>query len=113
MEKEKRFNVGDKVTYKLRADCPGGKYYYGGSDQGGCVGTIESYSIYNKDQTCWRIAVTLNNSSSITYTMLESEFIEYDVKQEESIPEYLECIENYATYVIRGTTGFGSGHSLL
>ena len=79
MEKEKRFNVGDKVTYKNQDDCPKGKYRYGGINQGGYVGTIQEYSEYQEEYSCWRIEVSSNGESALSsYSMLEDEFIEYD-----------------------------------
>ncbi len=80
MKNEKRFKVGDKVTYKDIKGCVNsngtkGWYYNGGDDQGGYVGRIVRYSAYNEDMGCWLITVTTKGS---LYHMLESEFLEYD-----------------------------------
>lgn len=78
--KERRFNVGDKVTYKKLDDCrhkdgnPG--YYYGGDEQGGFVGTVTEVRYYNERHDCYKIEVTSRNDWS--FTMLEREFLEYD-----------------------------------
>ena len=82
MKKEKKFKVGNKVTYKSKKDCTsdgGGKgnYYHGGDDHGGFVGEIRYYYDYNKDMGCWKIKVT-TKEKGYNYTMLESEFLEYD-----------------------------------
>jgi len=80
--KEKRFKVGDIVTYKSTKDCVGRygtkeQYYYSGYDQGGFVGKIVSYSFYDEKMGCWKIRVTIKEQG-YNYTMLESEFLEYD-----------------------------------
>ena len=72
--KEKRFKVGDKVTYKSKKDCNG--YYYCGDEHDGHVGIIKDYIFYNEDAQCWKIEVSTKNSWG--YAMLESEFLEYD-----------------------------------
>lgn len=76
---ERKFNVGDKITYKSRQAC-GGKYAYGGEDNAGFVGTIRSYGSYNEKFKCYDISVT---SRGGTYLMLESEFEEYDSADKE------------------------------
>ena len=73
--KAKRFKVGDKVTYRFRSDCKDNYYRWGGDDHGGYVGTIKSYNSYQPDYNCYRINVTCREGE---YTMLESEFHEYD-----------------------------------
>jgi len=79
---EQRFKIGDNVTYKNKKDCISdggtkGFYYIGGVDQGGFVGEIRKYYSYNKKMDCWKILVTIKDKG-YTYTMLESEFLEYD-----------------------------------
>ena len=79
--KEKRFNIGDNVTYKSRKDCTSdggakGFYYHGGNDYGGFVGEIRDYYDYNEEKDCYNISVTIKGVDS--YEMLESEFLEYD-----------------------------------
>jgi hypothetical protein len=73
--KAKRFKVGDKVTYRFRSDCKDNYYRWGGDDHGGYVGTIKSYDSYQPDYNCYGIKVTSREGE---YTMLESEFYEYD-----------------------------------
>ena len=82
--KDKRFKVGDKVTYKNKKDCTRsdvngtkGGYYLGGVDCGGFVGEIISYGGYYESMGCWMIVVTNNEGYSKKYNMLESEFLEY------------------------------------
>jgi len=72
----RRFNVGDRVTYKSLAQC-GGDYRYGGSDQGGFVGTVKHESEYEADKRCYGVKVTTKDGD-FCYNMLESEFYEYD-----------------------------------
>ena len=73
--KPQRFKVGDKVTYRFRSDCKDNYYRWGGDDHGGYVGTIKSYDSYEPDYNCYGIKVTSREGE---YTMLESEFYEYD-----------------------------------
>lgn len=72
----RRFNVGDRVTYKSLAQC-GGDYRYGGSDQGGFVGTVKHELEYEADKRCYGVKVTTKDGD-FCYNMLESEFCEYD-----------------------------------
>lgn len=80
---EQRFKVGDCVTYishdeaaamKLRDDSLV-KYFYGGDDQAGFIGTIKHYMSWVPKHQCWNIKVTTR--SGYTYAMLECEFREY------------------------------------
>jgi hypothetical protein len=77
METEKRFNVGDEVTYLSFKDCPSKRYAHGGTDRGGGKGEVYKYSRYNADHDCWAIVVSLPDSNELHYHMLESEFEEY------------------------------------
>lgn len=72
---EKRFQIGDKVTYKYRKDLPGHKYKFGGSCVGGFVGEVRHYGVYSESSNCYEISVTTKGGH---YNMLESEFVEYD-----------------------------------
>ncbi len=72
---EPKFKVGDKVTYKSLEEA-GGRYYHGGGDHGGSVGTIVEYLRYNESKKCYKISVT--SKENFNYSMLESEFREYD-----------------------------------
>ena len=80
--KEKRFQVGDKVTYKDTDKLPNEKYYYGGDNQKGFVGTITEYLEFQEELNCYKIEVT-QEYEDFNYSMLESEFVEYDVVQKE------------------------------
>lgn len=79
--KEKRFQVGDKVTYKDTNELPDEKYYYSGNNQKGFVGTIITYLEFKEELNCYKIEVT-QEYKNFNYSMLESEFEEYDVVQE-------------------------------
>ena len=76
MTPDRKFNVGDKVTYKSKDQFPDGKYEYGGVNQGGYVGKITSYLDFQPSKDCWKISVTTSNGCD--FNMLESEFEEYD-----------------------------------
>ena len=76
--KEKRFQVGDKVTYKDTNELPDEKYYYGGDNQKGFVGTITEYLEFQEELNCYKIEVTQEYEVFNNYSMLESEFEEYD-----------------------------------
>ncbi len=71
---ERRFTVGQKVTYKSKSSLLKG-YRYGGEDQGGFVGEIKNYLEFISDANCYKIRVTEKEGS--TYCMLESEFEDY------------------------------------
>jgi hypothetical protein len=71
--KTKKFKVLDTVTYKSKSSCDG--YRFGGNDHDGYVGTITSYLSYYSENGCYGIQVTSREGN---YTMLESEFYEYD-----------------------------------
>jgi hypothetical protein len=83
MEKEKKFEVGDSVTYLSHAEAGALNtradsrqiYHYGGRDFGGTVGIIRDYLEYNEGAKCWKILVSTHDNS--LYSMLESEFKEY------------------------------------
>jgi hypothetical protein len=93
-----RFKVGDKVTYKPKNSLPGSKYNFSGEDQGFFVGTIKYYGSYYPEYGCYLIDVSTKEEGN--YTMLESEFFEYDG-----------IIGGYTSLSIRsvycGTTGVG------
>ena len=74
---EKRFNIGDEVTYLPQAMGKSGKYGYrfGGLNLGGRTGFITKYYDFEKDHQCWSMQVTAGIGE--TYKMLESEFKEY------------------------------------
>jgi hypothetical protein len=84
---DKKFSIGQKVTFKPRSLCKnrsGEKLYmYGGVDQGGVVGTVSEYGSYQSIHECWDVYVTFRGN---TYVMIESEFYEYDsIKPEFSV----------------------------
>jgi hypothetical protein len=70
MQKEKRFSVGDTVTYKTNRS-----YYYGGMAPTKLEQKIVGYGDYNTIKECYAITVTHDGNG---YLMLESEFEEYD-----------------------------------
>ena len=83
--KEQRFKVGDQVTYKSREKCISskgceGRYFYGGDEHDGFVGTITNYNGYRDKEDCYSIDVT--SKEHYTFSMIECEFVEYDKKPE-------------------------------
>ena len=78
--KDRRFEVGQKITYKSRKDCIHKRghsdYYHGGNNQEGYVGTIISYGSYIPERGCYNIVVS--SKGDYGYSMIESEFLEYD-----------------------------------
>lgn len=83
--KEKRFRVGDTVTFKNDFECisPTGRntYYWGGVNCGGLRGEIVKYEDYIDEVGCYTIHVLFSGTESYQYMMLESEFLEYNRKQ--------------------------------
>jgi len=76
---ERKFKVGDKLTYKFKKDLTHNYYHFGGGCQGGFVGKIREYQGYIQEKKCWEIIVeTVNEPYALCYNMLESEFLEYD-----------------------------------
>jgi hypothetical protein len=81
MKNEKRFKLGDNITYKSKNDCVDeygdkGRYHYDGDDQDGFVGEVLKYDYYKEEKDCWKIYVTTKGGG--LYYMLECEFLEYD-----------------------------------
>lgn len=72
---ERKFKVGDIVTYKSFQEC-GGKYSRGGDDHGGYQGKINHYNGFQEDKNCYTIEVS--SKHGFNFTMLESEFYEFD-----------------------------------
>ena len=68
----REFKVGDKVTYKYQKDLPKKSYRYGGHCLGGYVGTVVGVVNANK------LEVTIDDEGKYTFSMLPSEFVEYD-----------------------------------
>jgi ribosomal protein L21E len=68
----REFKVGDKVTYKYRKDLPRGQYHYSGLCHGGYVGTV--VEVVNANT----LEVTIDDEGKYTFSMLPSEFVEYD-----------------------------------
>jgi len=73
---EKRFSVGDTLTFKSRREC-GGSYCYGGDCQGGETGIVICYFGDAPNEFGYKLKLKLKNSYG--YVMRESEFREYDV----------------------------------
>ena len=73
--KDKRFNVGDKVTYKNMEDCGTHGYYrFWGENKHNDVGEIVGYIRYDDTHNCWIICVVCDKHR---LHMLECEFMEY------------------------------------
>ena len=76
----RRFNIGDKVTYKSKKDCisnysrKGYNHHYG-EDQDGFVGEVVGYYGYNDKMGCYNISVRFRYGEAY---MLECYFLEYD-----------------------------------
>jgi len=70
IEPQRKFKVGDKVTYKYQKDLLGSCYRYGGLCQGGYVGTIKSIE---RDDS-----LNVTAESGLVYHMSPDEFVEYD-----------------------------------
>lgn len=68
----REFKVGDKVTYKYQKDLPHKAYSHGGMCKGGYVGTVVEVVHANK------LEVTIDDGGKHTFSMLPSEFVEYD-----------------------------------
>ena len=96
--KERKFKIGDKITYKSNHLCnwqysdEHGEYYWGGDNQEGYVGTITNYNSYIESKDCYKIEVTAKDRD--TYTMLECEFKEYDHK-----PEYKSLVGRWVKFL--------------
>jgi hypothetical protein len=89
---EPRFKVGDTVTYKNREDCTHANgitisYYHGGNEQGGYKGKILEYYDYVPERGCYKMSVRSRTGGA--YSMLESEFEEYDIPQESILDKWL------------------------
>lgn len=78
---QKKFKVGDKVTYKSINNIVGGKYFHGGICHSEFIGEIIKYGDFNKDRNCYEILVT-NDTGGYEYWMLEDEFIEFNNENE-------------------------------
>ena len=76
MEKEKKWKIGDFVTYKDPKDCYKKSYEFGGQFPEERKGQITSYENYNQTRECWAMSVT-HNDSGANYSMLENEFEEF------------------------------------
>jgi hypothetical protein len=76
---EKKFKIGQEVTYKSKEEC--GEYFYGGLESGGYVGIISDYLEYIPEKGCYKIRVSSNEGHN--YSMLESEFREYDAVEKQ------------------------------
>lgn len=76
--KKCKFKKGDYVTYKYVSDLPKRRYERGGDCQGGFKGKITSTPIYNDSVGCFTFSVTVKSYSHSSYSMLESEFVEFN-----------------------------------
>jgi len=80
--KEKKFKIGDRVTYKSRVGLISrhgvmDSYYHGGENYDGHTGTVMDYDEFLTERGCYQMAVSIPTHPNITYSMLESEFEEY------------------------------------
>ena len=77
---EPKFKVGDRVTYLSRREVEEkytrDGYFYGGSCQGGFIGTIKSIEGFDSNRGAYKYLVTAKHSDS--YIMSEKEFVEYE-----------------------------------
>jgi len=82
MKKEQRFKVGETVTFRNRNDLPKKSYHYGGGECGGTKGVITRYISFAEFVEEWSMTVKFigRSGDTISYNMLESEFVEYDSK---------------------------------
>lgn len=103
----RRFYVGKPVTYKSIDDC-GGYYRFGGVNRGGRVGEIEAYLEYDFDYKCYKITVSSGTPSDCSYSMLESEFEEFDPSYSGTI-HVPECSTAAVLTIPTGSTTFGTG----
>ena len=104
---EPRFKVGDKVTYKSTADC-GGSYAFGGVSRSGRVGEVEAYLHYQPEQGCYKITVSSGTERDCSYSMLESEFEEFDSSYSGTIHVHKSSTASVLTIPTSSTT-FGTG----
>lgn len=80
-EKKPRFKVDDLVTYKDKTTLPGKEYYHMGKNQKGYIGKVRRIIGFNVSNQCYEITVSTRDDTN--YTMLESEFEEYESKDYE------------------------------
>jgi hypothetical protein len=107
----RRFKVGDKVTYKSLAQCNGG-YNYGGEDQTGFVGIVESEMSYESDKGCYGLRVT-TKGGDYCYNMLESEFHEYDFGYVPITSGAIGSSQPATRLVIKGSSAAPDGKHIL
>ena len=104
---EPRFKVGDKVTYKSTTDC-GGSYAFGGVSRSGRVGEVEAYLHYQPEQGCYKITVSSGTERDCSYSMLESEFEEFDSSYSGTMHVHKSSTASVLTIPTSSTT-FGTG----
>ena len=77
---EPKFKMGDKVTFKDRETLPNQMYYYRGENQAGITGIVSDVCNFKLSTNCYEIEVDFidNKGNNNSFTMLESEFEEYD-----------------------------------
>jgi hypothetical protein len=107
----RRFKVGDKVTYKSLAQCNGG-YNYGGEDQTGFVGIVESEMSYELDKGCYGLRVT-TKGGDYCYNMLESEFHEYDFGYVPITSGAIGTSEPATRLIIKGSSAAADGNHIF
>lgn len=80
--KEKKFKIGQSVTFKKKSECSSqyrssNAYYFGGDDYGGKIGKVTNYKEFVNSRDCYKIEVYPPG-----YVMLESEFEEYNIPED-------------------------------
>lgn len=85
---EKRFKIGDKITFKSKNELPEKKYIFGGIELGGVTAIIKEYRGFCKVHNSYHIVVDFKNKykRDCTYGMYEFEFKEYDLLLVEDYP---------------------------
>ncbi|MGV8961851.1 MAG: hypothetical protein ACOH2V_00450 [Candidatus Saccharimonadaceae bacterium] len=89
----KKFKEGQVLVFKSFSDLDKGRYYYSGADQKHKPGTVLEYQEYVEINKCYKISVRLEGNG--TYSMLESEFLEYDSIQDLEDPRKFFLCEFY------------------
>jgi hypothetical protein len=107
----RRFKVGDKVTYKSLAQC-NGSYNYGGEDQTGFIGIVESEMSYESDKGCYGLRVT-TKGGDYCYNMLESEFHEYDFGYVPITSVAIGTTEPATRLIIKGSSAAADGNHIF
>jgi hypothetical protein len=107
----RKFNIGDKVTYKSHLEL-GRRYEFGGEDQRDFVGKVINILEYVEYHNCYKILVTTINTS-VEYSMLESEFKEYDSGYVPITSGAIGSSEPATRLVIKGSSAAADGNNIF